>query len=45
MSMQNWWNDIDGETKVLAIKPVSVLLCPPKMSHGVTMDQTQASMA
>jgi hypothetical protein len=43
--MQNWWNDDDGEIKVLAIKHVSVLLCPPKMSHTVTIGQTQASMA
>jgi len=28
MSMDFWWNDADGKTKVLGKKPVPVPLCP-----------------
>jgi hypothetical protein len=33
MSMDYWWNDTDGKTKVLGEKPVQVSLCPPQISH------------
>jgi hypothetical protein len=34
MSMEHQWNDTDGKAKVLRLKPVPVLICPPQIPHG-----------
>jgi hypothetical protein len=36
----NW----QGKTEVLGEKPVPVPLCPPQIPHGLTRDQTRASV-
>jgi hypothetical protein len=38
-SKEHWWNDDD----VLGEEPVPVLLCPAKITHGLTWDWTWAS--
>jgi len=43
MGMEHWWNGTDGKTEVLGEKPVTVPLCPPQISHGLTWFWTQAS--
>jgi len=41
MSVEHQWNDSDrGKTEVHGEKPVSVPLCTPQISHGLTGDWT-----
>jgi hypothetical protein len=35
---------LTGKTKEFGENPVPVPLCPPQISHGLTWDQTQASV-
>jgi len=39
--MEHWWNDTDGETEVLAEKPVPVSLCSPKTHMKCSAIETQ----
>jgi len=39
-NMKLWWNDTDCGK----LKPLPVLLCPPKILHRMAWDQTQASV-
>jgi hypothetical protein len=40
VSMERWWNDIDGgKTEVLGDKLVSVTICPQKIAHGLVRDR------
>jgi hypothetical protein len=43
--MEHWWNDSDREKSLntLGGKTCPLLLCPPKIPHGLTWDRTQAS--
>jgi len=43
MSVEQRWNDIDGETEVLGEKPVPVPLCSPQIWHWPVWDQDRAS--
>jgi hypothetical protein len=43
MSMEHLWNDIDGGIRRHWRKTISVQLCPPHISHGMTWARTQAA--
>jgi len=42
--MEHWWNENVWKTRVLTEKPVSVPLCPPRITHGLTWNWTHASV-
>jgi hypothetical protein len=35
VSMEPWWNDIDGKTEELREKPFPVQLCPPQIPRAL----------
>ena len=43
MSVVHWWNYSDRGKQVVGQRPVSVLLCPPEIPHGLAWGQSRPS--